>query len=95
MFIVLLRFSENKARASEFMKGHNEWIDKGMTDGVFLLVGSLQPGLGGAVLADQVSLQDLQARVAQDPFVIEKVVTTEILQIAASKAVERLKFLVQ
>lgn len=29
MFIVLLRFSDNKGQASEFMVGHNEWIKRG------------------------------------------------------------------
>ena len=40
MFIVLLRFSDNKGRASQFMEGHKEWIKRGFDDGVFLLVGS-------------------------------------------------------
>lgn len=29
MFIVLLRFSDNKSHASAFMEGHNEWIRRG------------------------------------------------------------------
>ena len=44
MFIVLLRFSQNKAQAAAFMDGHNEWLRQGFADGVFLLAGSLQPG---------------------------------------------------
>ena len=47
MFIVLLRFSDNKGQAGQFMEGHNEWIKRGFDDGVFLLVGSLQPSMGG------------------------------------------------
>jgi hypothetical protein len=43
MFIVLLRLSANKAQAGQFMDGHNEWIRRGFEQGVFLLVGSLQP----------------------------------------------------
>jgi hypothetical protein len=41
MFIVLLRFSDNKHKAAGFMNGHNEWIRRGFDDGVFLMVGSL------------------------------------------------------
>ena len=29
MFIVLLKLSDNKAQASEFIGGHNEWIKRG------------------------------------------------------------------
>lgn len=93
MFIVLLKFTENKGKAGQFMKGHKEWIERGFDDGVFLLVGSLQPNLGGGILAHNTSLPDLQGRVNSDPFVAEKVVTAEIVEISASKADARLEFL--
>jgi uncharacterized protein YciI len=94
MFIVLLRFSENKGKAGQFMEGHKEWIKRGFDDGVFLLSGSLQPNLGGGVVAHNTSLSDLQSRVNADPFVAEKVVTAEILEITPSKADARVNFLV-
>ncbi len=93
MFIVLLKFSDNKGKASQFMEGHKEWIKRGFEDGVFLLVGSLQPNLGGGIVAHNTSLSDLQSRVNTDPFVAEKVVKAEILEIAPSKADARLSFL--
>ena len=93
MFIVLLKFSSNKGQASQFMKGHNDWIKRGFDDGVFLLVGSLAPNLGGGIVAHNTSLSDLQSRVNDDPFVAEKVVSAEILEIKPAKADERLNFL--
>ena len=93
MFTVLLIFSSNKDKAGQFMDGHKEWIKRGFDDGVFLLVGSLQPDLGGAILAHNTSLSDLQSRVNADPFVAENVVSAEILEIAPSRADERMKFL--
>ena len=93
MFIVLLKFSDNKGKAGQFMDGHNAWIRRGLDDNVFLLVGSLRPNLGGAILAHHTSLPDLQNRVNDDPFVVEKVVSAEILEIAPSRTDERLAFL--
>ena len=93
MFIVLLKFSGNKGQAGQFMEGHNEWVKRGISDGVFLLVGSLQPNMGGGILAHNTSLQDLQGRVNGDPFVRESVVSAEILEITPAKADERLQFL--
>jgi len=93
MFIVLLKFSDNKGNAGQFMDGHNEWIKRGFDDGVFLLTGSLQPNLGGGILAHNTSLADLQSRVSIDPFVAENVVKAEILEITPSKADARLNFL--
>ena len=93
MFIVLLKFSGNKGQASQFMQGHNEWLRRGFDEGVFLLVGGLQPNLGGGIVAHNTTLPDLQARVNDDPFVAENVVSAEILEITPSKADERLKFM--
>ena len=94
MFIVLLKFSDNKGQSGEFMEGHNEWIKRGFDDGVFLLVGSLQPGLGGGIVAHNTSLIELEARVNEDPFVTQNVVGAEILEITPAKSDERLQFLV-
>ncbi len=93
MFIVLLKFSDNKVQAGQFMEGHNEWIKRGFDDGVFLLVGSFQPNLGGGIIAHNTTLSDLQSRVNNDPFVAENVVSAEILEITPSKTDERLQFL--
>lgn len=93
MFVVLLRFSGDKAAADQHMVGHQEWIKRGLDDGVFLLVGSIKPGLGGAVLAHATSPEELRKRVDEDPFVAQGVVTAEIIEIAPGVADERLRFL--
>ena len=88
MFIVLLKFSGNKGRASQFLEGHKEWIRRGFDDGV-----NLQPNLGGGIVAHNTSLSDLRHRVNDDPFVAEDVVSAEILEIAPSRTDGRLAFL--
>ena len=93
MFIVFLKFSENKGQAGEFMDDHNQWLKQGFDDDIFLLAGSLQPSLGGGIIADNTSLSELQDRVNQDPFVKENVVIAEITELEAKKANQRLEFL--
>ena len=93
MFIILLKFSDNKSQVGQYMEGHKEWIKRGFDDGVFLLAGSLQPQLGGGIVAHNTSLEDLHTRVNDDPFVVEDVVYAEILEIAPSITDERLKLL--
>ncbi|NNE24013.1 MAG: hypothetical protein HKN11_15530 [Rhizobiales bacterium] len=93
MFVVLLKFARNKGEASRFMEGHKDWIKRGFDDGVFLMAGSLQPNMGGAIMAHDTSLADLQARVNDDPFVAQNVVIADILEIAPARADERLAFL--
>ncbi|GIF17093.1 YciI family protein [Actinoplanes teichomyceticus] len=94
MFIVLLRFAENRAAAAQHMPAHRQWIEQGLADQVFLLAGGIQPGLGGAVLAHGTTLAQLRQRVAEDPFVAHRVVDAEILEITPGMADRRLDFLV-
>ncbi|NIC06573.1 hypothetical protein HBJ55_14175 [Halomonas sp. DX6] len=93
MHLVFLRFSDNKSEAGRFMEGHKQWLERGFDEGVFLVSGSIQPKQGGAILAHNVSLDVLQQRVDEDPFVAEGVVSAEIIEVAPNKADERLAFL--
>lgn len=79
--------------ASLHLDGHKAWLKRGFDDGVFVLAGSLQPSAGGAILASGISPEELRSRIAQDPFVAEDVVHAEMFEIEASKADERLGFL--
>lgn len=93
MFIILLKFSDNKSDASTYMADHNAWLKQGFDDGVFMVAGSLQPGLGGAILANGVSNENLAQRIRQDPFVEHGVVEPEVLEISPAKANQQLAFL--
>lgn len=93
MFIVLLKFSNNKEQAAENMNAHKEWIERGIEEGIFLLVGSLKPQLGGCIIAHHSTRVDLEARLSEDPFVEKDIVTTEIMEISPAQADERLNFL--
>lgn len=94
MYVILLKFSDNRGKARELMAAHDEWIKRGFDAGVFLLVGSLQPQLGGAVIAHDTTRAELEARVQEDPFVAQDVVKAEVLEVSPSKAHPRLAFLV-
>ena len=93
MFVVLLRFAQNKSAAPQHLDGHNAWVKQGLEDGVFLLVGGIQPGKGGAILAYNTTAEDLELRVKTDPFVAENVVAAEILEITPGLVDDRLDFL--
>ena len=64
MFIITLRFAD-KTKAPQFMDGHNAWIKRGFDDGIFLLVGHLQPNAGGAIIAGNSSRADIEGRGAR------------------------------
>lgn len=92
MFIVFLRFTADEARAAAFMPAHNAWLQRGFSDGVFLLAGSLPPGQGGAIVAHGLSEAELSARLRQDPFVEHGIVRAEVTPVAPGRVDPRLQF---
>jgi uncharacterized protein YciI len=95
MFIIFLRFSDNKAMATEFMAAHNTWIQQGINDGVFLIVGSLKPNGGGCIVAQEINRELLELRVSEDPFILENIVSAEIIEFTPSRASKELDFLIK
>ncbi len=93
MFVVVLKFSDNRGKAGQHMEGHKTWLKHGFDEGVFLLAGSLHFNAGGAILAHGETLAALRERVNADPFVAEGIVTVEILEIMPSKTEPRFDFL--
>ncbi|MGV6800431.1 MAG: YciI family protein [bacterium] len=95
MYIIILKFSENNAAASQFMDGHVSWLKQGFADNIFILSGSLQPNLGGGIFATNITREALEERVARDPFVKENIVTAEIIELTPSLANESLQYLIE
>ena len=93
MFVMFLKFSDNRDQAAAHMDGHNAWLKRGFDDGVFLLAGTLQPKAGGGILAHNTTRTELEARAGEDPFVAQGVVSAEIHEIGVGKADPRLAFL--
>jgi uncharacterized protein YciI len=94
LFVVTLRFTEQRHRAAALMDAHNAWLQRGFADGAWLLAGSLPDKAGGALLATGATHEELQRRVDEDPFVAEGVVEPQIQAITAHRADPRLSFLV-
>jgi len=45
------------------------------------------------IMANNISLSDLQVRVGEDPFVVEDIVTVELIEIEPKKVAKPLDFL--
>ncbi|GAA0464578.1 YciI family protein [Parasphingorhabdus litoris] len=93
MFIITLNLTEKKDKAGQFMAAHNEWIAQGFAERAFLLVGSLKPQNGGAIIAVANDRLQVEARVAADPLVREGIAVPHIQEIAPARTDSRLSFL--
>ncbi len=92
MHVILLKFADNRSSAPQFMEAHNAWIAKGLADGVFLCVGSLDVG-GGFILAHGEENKAILERVMKDPFVENSVVTAEVHQVDVKRTTPELAHL--
>lgn len=93
MFVVLLKFGEKKDQMPQYLEDHKSWLQQGFDDGVFCLAGSLEPGMGGGIVANSDNRDEIIKRVEEDPFVEAGVVMADIIEISVSKTDERLAFL--
>lgn len=97
MFMILLKFSDNKAAAPQYMEAHNQWLKAGFDEGIFLVSGSLKPAPdmtgGGAIIAHNSSASDLHKRLKADPFVEHDVVRPEVIEMTPGRTDDRLSFL--
>jgi uncharacterized protein YciI len=75
MYIVVLRLADS-TKVPEHLEGHRQWLQQGFDDGVFFLTGGIRQAGGGAILAAGLTLDELTARLAEDPFVVHGVVVT-------------------
>jgi uncharacterized protein YciI len=92
VYLVLLRLAD-AAKVSEHLAGHRLWLEQGFNDNVFFLTGGIPAVGGGAILAAGLSRDELTVRLADDPFVINDVVTPEIIELDITMSDPRLVFL--
>lgn len=92
MFVITLRFID-KSQAPTWMSGHNTWLAQGFEEGAFLLAGGLEGGAGGIIVAHGLARDELEVRLAADPFVMHGVVETDVQQLALGRTDPRLAFL--
>jgi len=87
MYIILLTFADNRRDAPHHLAAHKAWLQRGAEDGVFIMWGTLGEDRGGAILANGGTHAEIEARVAEDPFVGAGVVRPEVLEFRPAHAV--------
>lgn len=94
MYIVFLRFSQNRAQAGQWMAEHNKWLADGFASGDFIIAGSLENSQGGLLVVRDMEQSALLEKVRQDPFVMHGVVAAEVHGFKPSRLAEGLDALV-
>lgn len=68
LFVVTLTYRVALEQIDAALPEHVAWLDRQYADGVFVLSGRRVPRTGGVILATNTTAEDLERRLADDPF---------------------------
>src|SRR5665811_2461756 len=68
MFMVTLTYLVDLSEVDAALPEHVAWLDQQYADGVFVASGRQVPRVGGMILVAGTSREDLERRLALDPF---------------------------
>lgn len=85
MFIILLHYIQPLAVVESHIQEHRAWLDKQYRAGFFLASGPQIPRIGGAILARNLSREELDAVLAEDPFYREGVAQYQVVVFTPNK----------
>jgi len=91
IYVAILTYVRPVDEIDAQMQAHVAWLRKGYEDGVFLASGRRVPRTGGVILAKGDSLEEVEARLSEDPFQRLGLAKVEIIPFQASMAAGALK----
>lgn len=78
-FVLISRYTAPLERIQELVPAHREYLQEQFARGLFVVSGRRVPWDGGVIVA-RGSRKEIEAAVAADPFTIEAVAETEIVE---------------
>lgn len=94
MHIVTLTYVGGLAEIDAALSDHVAWLDENYADGAFLASGRQEPRVGGVILADGITRQDLDERLSLDPLNKERLAEYTIVTFNPSRTAPGLECLI-
>lgn len=91
IFLLISKYVKPLREVDRVLPAHREFLQRYYDDGTFLVSGPLNPRTGGVIVARGESREDVQAILAEDPFLAEGISEYEILEFTPTKAGEAWK----
>ncbi|TWP48576.1 hypothetical protein FKR81_26960 [Lentzea tibetensis] len=85
MFIVLLRYDAPLEQIDYALPDHRAWVEKQYEAGLFIASGRQRPRTGGVILTRPMPRGKLDALLATDPWVVQKLVKCEVIEFEATR----------
>ncbi|CAG9297624.1 YciI family protein [Celerinatantimonas diazotrophica] len=94
MFIVSLTYLCDLAKVDAHLVAHRQYLDDLYAQGKLLLSGGKKPRDGGIILAHNVTREELNELLTQDPFYQQGVARYEVTEFTPRQTAENMAFLV-
>jgi uncharacterized protein YciI len=85
MFLILLTYVRPLDEIDRLVDDHNAYLERNYDAGRFIVSGRREPRIGGVIIAHAESVREINATVAEDPFVREGVAEHEVIEFVPSK----------
>lgn len=80
MFIVILNYLQPLDEVDKHLAAHRAYLQEQYANGTFLMSGPKEPRTGGVILARADSREQLDAKLALDPFKVHGIAAYEVVQ---------------
>ena len=91
MYIVTLKYVKPLDEIDALIEAHVEFLKKQYEKGIFIASGRMVPRTGGVILVRAISLEELDAVLAEDPFNINGVAEYSMTQFIPTMMAEGLE----
>ncbi|MFM0643892.1 YciI family protein [Paraburkholderia bryophila] len=79
MYLIVSQYVVEPAKVDPHRKSHSEWVAKYIGDGTFIAAGPRESKTGGVIIAKGIDQTTLNTILAEDSFVVQKLVEIEIV----------------
>lgn len=91
LYIAVLTYIRPVEEIDACLADHIAWLEEGYAAGAFIASGRRVPRNGGVILAKGDSLEEVQARLSQDPFQVQGLAKVDVIPFEASKRIAALE----
>lgn len=88
MFLLLSRYVKPVEEIDRVLPEHRAFLDRYYENGLFVVSGPQEPRSGGVILTRDATRDEIEAALAEDPFVREGVSAYEILEFRVTKSAQ-------
>ena len=95
MFVLIAKYNQPAEVVDQHLDAHKEWIKGHYDAGRILLTARQVPLTGGLILASAGSIDEVQAMIAEDPFITSGVADYDVLEFTPARAAPGLEKLME